>query len=81
MSFSLVGGVDSDAYREYVSGIPLHRESAKVDVAHAVLFCVSPAAKMITGHTLVADGGSWLTFANPVYNIISPTASNVKSKM
>lgn len=35
----------------------LHRIGDPMDVAGAVLFLVSPAASLITGHTLVVDGG------------------------
>ncbi|SDH83899.1 SDR family NAD(P)-dependent oxidoreductase [Nonomuraea jiangxiensis] len=35
----------------------LHRIGEPMDVAGAVLFLVSPAASLVTGHTLVVDGG------------------------
>lgn len=35
----------------------LHRIGAPGDVAGAVLYLVSPAAGLVTGHTLVVDGG------------------------
>ncbi|MFC4115595.1 SDR family NAD(P)-dependent oxidoreductase [Nonomuraea zeae] len=35
----------------------LHRIGEPMDVAGAVLFLASPAASLITGHTLVVDGG------------------------
>jgi NAD(P)-dependent dehydrogenase (short-subunit alcohol dehydrogenase family) len=35
----------------------LHRVGEPVDVAGAVVFLASPAAALITGHTLVIDGG------------------------
>ncbi|HEX8985675.1 MAG TPA: SDR family oxidoreductase, partial [Bryobacteraceae bacterium] len=35
----------------------LHRIGEPVDVAGAVVFLASPAASLITGHTLVVDGG------------------------
>lgn len=35
----------------------LHRVGEPVDVAGAVVFLASPAASLITGHTLVVDGG------------------------
>jgi NAD(P)-dependent dehydrogenase (short-subunit alcohol dehydrogenase family) len=35
----------------------LHRVGQPVDVAGAVLFLVSPAASLITGETILVDGG------------------------
>ncbi|MEU4544181.1 SDR family oxidoreductase [Nonomuraea dietziae] len=35
----------------------LHRIGEPMDVAGAVLFLVSPSATLISGHTLVVDGG------------------------
>jgi NAD(P)-dependent dehydrogenase (short-subunit alcohol dehydrogenase family) len=35
----------------------LHRVGKPVDVAGAVVFLASPAADLITGHTIVIDGG------------------------
>jgi NAD(P)-dependent dehydrogenase (short-subunit alcohol dehydrogenase family) len=35
----------------------LHRIGEPVEVAGAVVFLASPAASLITGHTLVVDGG------------------------
>jgi NAD(P)-dependent dehydrogenase (short-subunit alcohol dehydrogenase family) len=39
----------------------LHRVGAPGEVSPAVVFLASPAAAMVTGHTLVVDGGWWLT--------------------
>ncbi|MBL8325480.1 MAG: SDR family oxidoreductase [Rubrivivax sp.] len=36
---------------------PLKRLAEPEEVAHAVLFLASPAARMVTGHTLAVDGG------------------------
>ncbi|XP_048465431.1 peroxisomal 2,4-dienoyl-CoA reductase [(3E)-enoyl-CoA-producing] isoform X4 [Rhincodon typus] len=44
--------------------IPLQRVGTKSEVAHGVLYLVSPAASYVTGATLIIDGGHWLTGAN-----------------
>jgi 2-deoxy-D-gluconate 3-dehydrogenase len=43
--------------REVLSRIPLGRLGKPEDVAGAVVFLSSPAADLITGHTLLVDGG------------------------
>jgi 2-deoxy-D-gluconate 3-dehydrogenase len=43
--------------REILSRIPLGRLGKPEDVAGAVVFLSSPAADLITGHTLLVDGG------------------------
>lgn len=46
------------AFRQDVfSRIPLGRLGQSEEVAAAMLFLASEAAAMITGHTLVVDGG------------------------
>src|SRR5207245_11209317 len=35
----------------------LHRVGQPMDVAGAVIFLASPAASLITGHTILVDGG------------------------
>jgi len=50
--------LDDDAFRtDLLSRIPLGRVGEPVDVAAAVLFLASPAASLITGATLMIDGG------------------------
>ncbi|MEM1126496.1 MAG: 3-oxoacyl-ACP reductase FabG [Bacteroidota bacterium] len=47
-----------DAAREAMLGaVPLGRPASPTDVAQAVLFLASPAARYITGHVLHVDGG------------------------
>jgi 2-deoxy-D-gluconate 3-dehydrogenase len=46
------------AWRERIlSRIPLGRVGAAEDVAAAAVYLASPAAAMVTGHTLLVDGG------------------------
>ncbi|MCJ7654965.1 MAG: glucose 1-dehydrogenase [Dehalococcoidia bacterium] len=42
-----------------VAGVPLKRLSEPEDIAAAVCFLASDAARMITGHILVVDGGGY----------------------
>jgi len=48
---------DESFNREVLSRIPLGRLGRPEDVAGAVVFLSSPAADLITGHTLLVDGG------------------------
>jgi NAD(P)-dependent dehydrogenase (short-subunit alcohol dehydrogenase family) len=43
--------------KEVLSRIPLGRLAEPEDIVGAVLYLASPAAAMVTGHTLVIDGG------------------------
>ena len=50
--------VISTAYKQaYLRELPLGRLGEPVDIAEAVLFLCSDAARWITGHTLYVDGG------------------------
>jgi NAD(P)-dependent dehydrogenase (short-subunit alcohol dehydrogenase family) len=52
------GWADDPAWRaEFLPRIPLGRLGEPQDVAGAVVFLCSPAAAMITGHSLLVDGG------------------------
>lgn len=55
---------DPDYDAHWASVIPVGRVGYPTDVAEALLFLASPAAAMITGHTLMLDGG-W-TMYSPV---------------
>jgi 3-oxoacyl-[acyl-carrier protein] reductase len=49
---------DAAASREKIeASIPMRRQGEPQDVAGAVLFLSSPAARYITGTSLVVDGG------------------------
>ncbi|MEM1050773.1 MAG: SDR family oxidoreductase, partial [Pseudomonadota bacterium] len=45
-------------FAEFVkNSIPLGKVGATQDVADAVVYLCSPASKMVTGHSLLVDGG------------------------
>jgi NAD(P)-dependent dehydrogenase (short-subunit alcohol dehydrogenase family) len=49
---------DPAAHQDTVDRIAaLHRIGEPIEVAGAVVFLASPAASLITGHTLIIDGG------------------------
>jgi NAD(P)-dependent dehydrogenase (short-subunit alcohol dehydrogenase family) len=58
---------DDAAYEKTWSAItPMGRPASTLDIAHAALFLVSPAARHITGQTLVIDGG-WTAISPSPY--------------
>jgi NAD(P)-dependent dehydrogenase (short-subunit alcohol dehydrogenase family) len=48
---------DAASQERVVARTPLRRLGATEDIAHAVLYLVSPAASFVTGASLVVDGG------------------------
>lgn len=52
---------DQDFYQDVLSRIPLERIGEVEDVVGAVVFLASSAADLITGHTLLVDGG-WVAW-------------------
>ena len=52
------GTLEDSEWRERIlSRIPLGRVGEVEDVAAATVYLASPAAAMVTGHTLLVDGG------------------------
>ncbi|RKP09120.1 hypothetical protein THASP1DRAFT_34480 [Thamnocephalis sphaerospora] len=50
-----------EARDQALRNIPLQRFGTVGDIEQAALFLTSPAASWVTGHTIVVDGGEWLT--------------------
>jgi len=48
---------DKEFYNDVISRIPMGRLGTPEDVVGAVVYLSSPAADMVTGHTLLVDGG------------------------
>jgi 2-deoxy-D-gluconate 3-dehydrogenase len=48
---------DPQMRQDLLGRIPLGRVGQPEDVVGAVVFLASPAAAMVTGHTLMVDGG------------------------
>ena len=50
-----------------VKSIPIQRVGTREDIANTVMYVVSDAAQLVTGTTIIADGGDWLTSSNNFY--------------
>jgi len=61
---SRLGGRAKEAAAWAINIIPLERWGKKAEIGHTVLFLASEAGGYITGETVVADGGAWLTGMN-----------------
>ncbi|XP_052773154.1 peroxisomal 2,4-dienoyl-CoA reductase [(3E)-enoyl-CoA-producing]-like isoform X2 [Mya arenaria] len=65
--FSRLGG--KALRKEYVDNIPIQRVGTREDIANTVVYVCSDAAQLLTGSTVIADGGSWLTNENNLSGI------------
>ncbi|MFJ4268654.1 SDR family NAD(P)-dependent oxidoreductase [Paenarthrobacter nicotinovorans] len=52
---------DPRVLTEVLKGIPMHRAGSPTEILGVLLFLLSDSARYVTGHSLVADGGSLLT--------------------
>lgn len=48
---------DEEFFRETVARIPLGRIAKPADIVGAIIYLASPASDMVSGHTLLVDGG------------------------
>lgn len=55
--------------KQYMQNIPVQRVGTREDIANTVLYVVSDAAQLLTGTTIIADGGAWLTNENSLARI------------
>jgi len=54
---------------DLLKSIPVQRVGRREDIANTVLYIVSDAAQLLTGTTIIADGGSWLTSENSYHKL------------
>lgn len=65
---------------EFVKNIPIQRVGTREDIANTVLYVVSDAAQLLTGTTIIADGGNWLTSDNSAVKL-KGLLKHLQSKM
>ena len=57
---------DPSARSRFERSIPIGRMGYRVDIADVCLYTVTRGAELLTGTTIIADGGSWLVSSNDV---------------
>ncbi|XP_022092704.1 peroxisomal 2,4-dienoyl-CoA reductase-like isoform X2 [Acanthaster planci] len=60
------GFLGKEGLDKLAQNLPLQRVGTKCDIADCAVFLASPAASYISGHTVVVDGGSWMTDDNNI---------------
>ncbi|XP_039205845.1 peroxisomal 2,4-dienoyl-CoA reductase isoform X1 [Crotalus tigris] len=63
---------------QYFRNIPLQRAGNKTEIAHSVLYLVSPLSSYVTGTTLVVDGGDWMTSDNSFPSLLDFWSTELK---
>ena len=58
-----------DMREMFKKNIPVQRPGRRVDIADICLFIVSRGGELLTGSTVVGDGGSWLTDDNSIMRL------------
>lgn len=54
---------------EWEKAIPIQRRGQREEIANCVLFVVSRGGELITGSSIIADGGHYLTNSNNYYAV------------
>ncbi|XP_046352468.1 peroxisomal 2,4-dienoyl-CoA reductase [(3E)-enoyl-CoA-producing]-like [Haliotis rufescens] len=62
---------------EFEKAIPIQRVGLRVDIADVCLFLTTRGSELLTGTTIFADGGSWLTGSNNFYQAKKMLSSGV----
>lgn len=63
---------------DLVKGIPVQRLGKREDIGNTVLYVVSDAAQLVTGTSIIADGGNWLTDSNNYHLIMKLMQKNAR---
>lgn len=66
---------------DFVKSIPVQRLGRREDIGNAVLYIASSAGELLTGTTVIADGGAWLTSENNFWRIKNSPLYKQISKM
>ena len=66
---------------EFVKAIPVQRLGKREDIANAILYIASSAGELLTGTTVIADGGAWLTDSNNFWAVKNSPVYKQLSKM
>ncbi|XP_061196091.1 peroxisomal 2,4-dienoyl-CoA reductase [(3E)-enoyl-CoA-producing]-like [Saccostrea echinata] len=66
----------------FIKSIPVQRLGKREDIGNTVLYIVSPAAELLTGTTVIPDGGEFLTSQNNYWALKNnPVFKQLISKM
>ena len=71
LQFHLAGFrvMTDDMKKMFKKNIPVQRPGRRVDIADICLFIITRGGELLTGTTVVADGGSWLTDDNSIMRL------------
>lgn len=56
--------MDDDMKQAFEKSIPVQRLGLRVDIADICLFITTRGGELLTGTTVIGDGGAWLTEDN-----------------
>jgi peroxisomal 2,4-dienoyl-CoA reductase len=79
LHFNISGGKNIND--EFVKAIPVQRLGKREDIGNTVLYITSPAGELLTGTTVIADGGAWLTDENNYWKVKNSPMFKQISKM
>ncbi|KAK7111590.1 peroxisomal 2,4-dienoyl-CoA reductase [(3E)-enoyl-CoA-producing]-like [Littorina saxatilis] len=61
--------VEGHARDKFLSDIPVQRMGRRMEIGDVCLFTVTRGGELLTGTTIIADGGAWLTSSNSMSRI------------